>query len=140
MLYFVIRWLVLAIYFLSDTSSETVQRAAFSKVVASVIDGFDRVIYPDLGTLFRSFNNQLSERMLVCLDEVPYWVKSCDVLPSIIQKLLNEKILKFDLILCGSSQQLSHGYVLNRQSPLYGLANEIIKMLPIPARYMEMTM
>jgi len=129
-----------AIYFLSDTSSETVQRAAFSKIVASVIDSFDKVIYPDWETLFRSFNNQLSERMLVCLDEFPYLVKSCDTLPSIIQKLLNEKILKFDLILCGSSQQLMHGYVLNRQSPLYGLANEIIKMQPIPARYMEMAM
>ena len=129
-----------AIYFLSDTSSETVQRAAFSKVVASVIDGFDKVIYPDWETLFRSFNNQLSERMLVCLDEFPYLVKSCDALPSIIQKLLNEKILKFDWILCGSSQQLMHGYVLNRQSPLYGLANEIIKMQPIPAQYLSMAM
>lgn len=129
-----------AIYFLSDTSSETVQRVAFSNVVASVIDGFDKVIYPDWETLFRSFNNQLSERMLVCLDEFPYLVKSCDVLPSIIQKLLNEKILKFDLVLCGSSQQLMHGYVLNRQSPLYGLANEIMKMQPIPAQYMSMAM
>ncbi len=129
-----------AIYFLSDTSVEAVQRAAFSKVVASVIDGFDKVIYPDWETLFRSFNNQLGERMLVCLDEFPYLVKSCDVLPSIIQKLLNEKILKFDLVLCGSSQQLMHGYVLNRQSPLYGLANEIIKMQPIPAQYMSMAM
>lgn len=129
-----------AIYFLSDTSSETVQRVAFSKVAASVIDGFDKVIYPDWETLFRSFNNQLSERMLVCLDEFPYLVKSCDVLPSIIQKLLNEKILKFDLVLCGSSQQLMHGYVLNRQSPLYGLANEIMKMQPIPAQYMSMAM
>ena len=33
-----------------------------------------------------------------------------------------------------------HGYVLNRQSPLYGLANEIIKMQPIPARYISMAM
>ena len=48
-----------AIYFLNDTSSETVQRVAFSKVAASVIDGFDKVIYPDWETLFRSFNYQL---------------------------------------------------------------------------------
>ncbi len=129
-----------AIYFLSDTSAETVQRAAFAKVVASVIDEFDKVIYPDWETLFRSLNKQLSERMLVCLDEFPYLVKSCDALPSIIQKLLNEKMLKFDLILCGSSQQLMHGYVLNRQAPLYGLANEIMRMQPIPARYVGMAM
>lgn len=125
-----------SIYFLSDTSAEAVQRAAFAKSVAAVIDGFDKVIYPGWETLFRSLNGQLSERILVCLDEFPYLVKSCESLPSVIQKLLNEKILKFDLILCGSSQQLMHGYVLNRQSPLYGLANEIIKMQPIPAPYM----
>lgn len=124
------------VYFLSDTSVEAVQRAAFAKSVAAVIDGFDKVIYPDWESLFRSMNGQLSERIVVCMDEFPYLVKSCEALPSILQKLLNEKTLKFDLILCGSSQQLMHGYVLNRQSPLYGLANEIIKMQPIPARYM----
>ena len=124
-----------AIYFLSDTSSETVQRAAFSKSASAVIDGFDKAIYPDWETFFRSLNQQLTSRTLVCIDEFPYLVKSCEALPSIIQKLLNEKNLKFDLILCGSSQQLMHGYVLNKQSPLYGLANEIIKMQPIPFRY-----
>lgn len=129
-----------AIYFLSDTSAESVQRAAFSKAVASVVQDFDKVIYPDWESLFRRLNNQLSERILVCLDEFPYLVKSCDVLPSVIQKLLNEKTLKFDLVLCGSSQQLMHGYVLNRQAPLYGLANEIIRMQPVPARYMRIAM
>lgn len=129
-----------AVYFLSDTSAEAVQRSAFAKSVAEVIEGFDKVIYPDWESLFRSMNNQLPERTLVCLDEFPYLVKSQEALPSIIQKLLNEKILKFDLLLCGSSQQLMHGYVLNRQSPLYGLANEIIKMQPIPAQYMSEAM
>lgn len=121
---------------MSDTSAEAVQRSAFAKSVAEVIEGFDKVIYPDWESLFRSLNNQLSERILVCLDEFPYLVKSCETLPSIIQKLLNEKTLKFDLLLCGSSQQLMHGYVLNRQSPLYGLAHEIIKMQPLPSQYM----
>ncbi len=129
-----------AVYFLSDASSESVQRAAFAKSVAASIEGFDKVIYPDWESLFRSMNNQLTQRIIVCLDEFPYLVKSCEALPSIIQKLLNEKSLKFDLILCGSSQQLMHGYVLNRQSPLYGLANEIIRMQPIPARYISVAM
>ena len=129
-----------AVYFLSDTSAETVQRAAFAKSVAEVIEGFDKVVYPDWESLFRSLNNQLSERILVCMDEFPYLVKSCETLLSVIQKLLNEKMLKFDLLLCGSSQQLMHGYVLNRQSPLYGLANEIIKMRPIAAQYMSEAM
>ncbi len=126
-----------SLYFLSDTSSESVQRMFFAKMVSLVIEGFDKVVYPDWEILFRSMNSQLKERVVVCLDEFPYLVKSCDVLPSIIQKLMNEKCLKFDLILCGSSQQLMHGYVLNRQSPLYGLANEIIRMTPIPACFVS---
>lgn len=124
-----------AVYFLSDASAETIQRAAFAKSVSAVIDGFDKVIYPDWESIFRSLNNQLTHRILICIDEFPYLVKSCEALPSVIQKLLNEKKLKYDLILCGSSQQLMHGYVLNRQSPLYGLANEIIKMQPIAPQY-----
>ena len=126
-----------AIYFLSDTSAEAVQRDAFSKSVSYLIPDFDKASYPSWEVLLRSLNNQLKERVLVCLDEFPYLVKSCPSLPSILQKLLNERILKFDLLLCGSSQQLMHGYVLNRQSPLYGLAHEIIRMRPIPAPYIR---
>lgn len=126
-----------AIYFLSDTSTEAVQRDAFSKSVSYLIPDFDKASYPSWEVLLRSLNNQLKERVLVCLDEFPYLVKSCPSLPSTIQKLLNERILKFDLLLCGSSQQLMHGYVLNRQSPLYGMAHEIIRMQPIPAPYIS---
>lgn len=124
-----------AIYFLSDASTESVQRAAFARSVAMVIKDFDKASYADWESLLRSVNRQLTNRVTICMDEFPYLVKSCEALPSVIQKLLNEKTLRFDLILCGSSQQLMHGYVLNRQSPLYGLANEIIKMQPIAARY-----
>ena len=49
-----------AIYFLSDTSTEAVQRSAFAKSVATVIDGFDKVIYPDWESLFRSMNVSVS--------------------------------------------------------------------------------
>lgn len=126
-----------AIYFLSDTSTEAVQREAFSKSVSYLIPDFDKATYPSWEVLLRSLNSQLKERVLVCMDEFPYLVKSCPSLPSTIQKLLNEKILKFDLLLCGSSQQLMHGYVLNRQSPLYGMAHEIIRMQPISAPYIR---
>ncbi len=64
-------------------------------------------------------------------------VKSCAALPSIIQKLLNERCLKFDLIICGSSQQLMQGYVLDKKEPLYGLADEILKLTPIPVKFIS---
>lgn len=125
------------IYFLSDQTNEANQRALFAKTAALSLYGFDEVIYPDWETLLRSLNRQLTNRNIVCLDEFPYLVKSCPSLPSVIQKLLNEKILKFDLIICGSSQQLMQGYVLDKKEPLYGLADEIIKVSPIPAAFIS---
>lgn len=131
----VIDWENNDIYFLSDQTNEANQRMLFAKTVAFGIEGFDKVIYPDWETLFRSLNRQIDGRKTICLDEFPYMVKSCAALPSIIQKLLNERCLKFDLIICGSSQQLMQGYVLDRKEPLYGLADEIIKLTPIPVKY-----
>lgn len=125
------------IYFLSDQTSETHQRTLLAKAVAERIDGFDKVIYPDWETLLLALNRQLSNRLVLCLDEFPYMVKSCPSLPSVLQKLLNSKQLRFDLIICGSSQQLMQGYVLNKREPLYGLADEIIKLTPIPAQYLQ---
>ena len=123
------------IYFLSDQTNETNQRSLFAQTAAFAIEGFDDAVYPDWETLFRSLNRQTTLRRIVCLDEFPYMVKSCPSLPSVIQKLLNEKTLKFDLILCGSSQQLMQGYVLDKKEPLYGLADEIIKLSPIPPKF-----
>lgn len=123
------------VYFLSDQTNETNQRMLFAKTIAFGIEGFDKVIYPDWETLLRALNRQIVGRKTICLDEFPYLVKSSPALPSILQKLLNEKSLKFDLIICGSSQQLMQGYVLDKKEPLYGLADEIIKLNPIPPKY-----
>ncbi len=83
------------IYFLSDQTNETNQRMLFAKTIAlGGIEDFDKVTYPDWETLFRALNRQVKEKTTVCLDEFPYLVKSCQSLPSVIQKLLNEK-LKF---------------------------------------------
>ena len=65
------------LYFLSDQTSEQNQRVLFSRMVSERIEGFDKVIYPDWETSFRSLNNQLQGRITVCLDEFPYMVKSC---------------------------------------------------------------
>lgn len=123
------------LYFLSDQTSEQNQRRLFANMVSGFIDGFDKVQYPDWETLLRAVNNQISERLTICWDEFPYMVKSCPSLPSVLQKLLNMRIFKFDLILCGSSQQLMYSCVFDKKSPLYGLADEVVKLAPIPARY-----
>lgn len=125
------------VYFLSDQTTEVHQRTLLAKVVAERLEDFDKVIYPDWETLLVALNRQLTSRLVLCLDEFPYMVKSCPSLPSVLQKLLNSKQLRFDLIICGSSQQLMQGYVLNKREPLYGLADEIIKLAPISAGYLR---
>ncbi|MGN1239385.1 MAG: ATP-binding protein [Paludibacteraceae bacterium] len=125
------------VYFLSDQTTEIHQRMLLAKAISERIDGFDKVIYPDWETLLLALNRQLTSRLVLCLDEFPYMVKSCPSLPSVLQKLLNGKDLRFDLVICGSSQQLMQGYVLNKKEPLYGLANEIIRLTPISPCFLQ---
>jgi AAA+ ATPase superfamily predicted ATPase len=74
----------------------------------------------------------LSKKTTIIIDEFPYLVKNAPELPSILQKLFDDRSkLSFHLVLCGSSQQMMQNLVVDSTSPLYGRANEIIKLLPM---------
>jgi len=124
------------IYFLADKTSEPSQRQLFAATASMSIEDFGMVSYPNWESLFRSLNRSTDHRITVCLDEFPYLVKSCPALPSILQRLLDDKKLKYDLIICGSSQQMMQGFVLDSKEPLYGRADEIIKMKPIAPAFL----
>ena len=125
-------------YFMADQSEATQQRILLAKTVSTAIAGFDKVIYPDWETLFETLNLRLSKRITLCLDEFPYLVKSAPELPAIIQKWMDKKeSLNFNLILCGSSQQLMHGLVFDSAAPLFGRADEIMKIKPMQAVYLQ---
>ena len=123
------------IYYLADKTSEPSQRQLFAATAEMAIEGFSMASYPSWESLLVSLNRSIDRRITVCLDEFPYLVKSCPALPSILQKLLDDKKLKFDLIICGSSQQMMQGFVLDSKEPLYGRADEIIKLNPIPPAF-----
>ena len=125
------------IYFLADKTSEPSQRQLISATIDMTIEGFSAANYPTWESLLLSLNRSVDHRITVCLDEFPYLVKSCPALPSILQKLLDDKKLKFDLIICGSSQQMMQGFVLDSKEPLYGRADEIIKMKPIAPAFVS---
>ena len=124
------------IYFLADRTSEADQRLLFSTAVDMGVEGFSLASYPNWESLLRSLNRSVDHRITVCLDEFPYLVKSCPALPSILQKLIDEKDLRYDLIICGSSQQMMQGFVLDSREPLYGRADEIIRMKAIQPAYL----
>ena len=126
------------IYFIADQTEAIQQRFLFSTVISRIITGFDKIKYPDWETLFEMLNVRLERKITICLDEFPYMVKSAPELPSVLQKILEQKDqLKYNLVVCGSSQQLMHGLVLDSSAPLFGRADEIMKIKPIDAPHLQ---
>lgn len=125
------------VYFLADQTEARLQRESLAKMVSSIIPGFDKVIYPDWSVFFDTLNDRTTQKFTLCIDEFPYLVESSSHLPSILQNKIDSKNLKFNLIVCGSSQQLMYGLVLDSVSPLYGRADAILKITPIKISYIQ---
>ena len=125
------------IYFMADQTEQSQQLALLAKTIGAKIPDFDKVVYPDWETLIVSLAHRSANRFTLCLDEFPYLVKSTPSLPSILQRHIDSKQLPFNLIICGSSQQMMQGLVLDAASPLYGRGNVIMKLDPIPVRYLQ---
>ncbi|MGM9747468.1 MAG: ATP-binding protein [Candidatus Cryptobacteroides sp.] len=125
------------VYFLADRSEGQHQRTLLAKVVAQVFPDFDKLTYPDWESLFRAVNYRTDKRFTLCLDEFPYLVEQSPELPSVLQKLVDEKQLKYNLVLCGSSQNMMYGLFLDSTAPLYGRADEIMRLTPICLPYFQ---
>ena len=125
------------VYFLADRSEGQHQRALLAKVVAQIFPDFDKVTYPDWETMFRSLNYRADRRFTLCLDEFPYLVEQSAELPSVIQKLVDDKQLRYNLLLCGSSQNMMYGLFLDSSAPLYGRADEIMRLKPLKLPYIQ---
>lgn len=120
------------VYFLADRSEGQHQRALLALVIAQAFPDFDALTYPDWESLFRAVNYRTDKQFTLCLDEFPYLVEQSPELPSVLQKLIDEKQLKYHLVFCGSSQQMMYGIFLDATAPLYGRADEIMRLMPMP--------
>ena len=123
------------VYFLADRSEAQHQRILLAKMIAQVFPDFDKLTYPDWEAIFRALNYRADRRFTLCLDEFPYLVEQSPELPSVLQKLVDEKQLKYNLVLCGSSQNMMYGLFLDASAPLYGRADEIMRLTPIRLPY-----
>lgn len=128
------------IYFQADETQLTNQLHLLAKTIATIIPGFDHATYPNWTSLLEAFNYRITEKITLCLDEFPYLAKSFEALPSVIQHFWDTASPKFNLILCGSSQQSMYADILNEKSPLYGRADCIIKLQPIALPYLQEAM
>lgn len=125
------------VYFLADRSEGPHQRTLLAKVIAQIFPDFDKVTYPNWEALLRALNYRTDKRFTLCIDEFSYLVEQSPELPSVLQKLIDEKILKYNLVLCGSSQHMMYGLFLDSTAPLYGRADEIMRLAPIRLPYIQ---
>lgn len=123
------------VYFLADQTESSQQIRLLAKEIGLIIKDFDKVIYPDWNALFETLNLRTDEKFTLCIDEFPYMVKKAPELPSVLQKLLDSKSLKYSIVLCGSSQTMMQGLILDAKAPLYGRADQILKLSPINIPY-----
>ena len=127
-----------AIYFSADMRETPLQIQAFAGRIEKFIPDFSVPVYPGWDSLFRSLNTSLKSRVTLCIDEFPYLVKNSPELPSVLQNIHDDQAhSNFNLVLCGSSQLMMHGMVLDSNAPLYGRADEIMKIRPMSVVHLQ---
>lgn len=125
------------VYYMADQTERAHQISLLAREIGMTVPDFDKVVYPDWQALLTGLNHRAKERFTLCLDEFPYLVKSSPELPALLQKLIDSHSLKYNLIICGSSQQLMQGLVLDGSAPLYGRADQMLKLSPIHIKYLQ---
>ncbi len=113
------------LFFSSDLSSEPEQLRQFSEKLYQVTkESFLKTqIFSSWEALFRYiFDNLVDKIPIIIIDEFPYLCYSNKALPSIIQKIWDEKCKKgkLFLVLCGSYLSFMEKNVLGSKSPLFG--------------------
>ena len=78
-------------------------------------------------------NYKKDEKKVIVIDEFSYLVKVNPAIPSIFQKIWDEKLKDNNimLILCGSFISMMKKYTLNYDSPLYGRRTAQIRLMPL---------
>ncbi|MDR3251042.1 MAG: ATP-binding protein [Tannerella sp.] len=125
------------VYYMSDQTERIYQIELLAKEIGAHIADFDKVVYPDWNALFTALNHRVQERITLCIDEFPYLVKSSPELPALLQKWIDSRTMRYNLVICGSSQQLMQGLILDGSAPLYGRADLMLKLSPIHIKYLQ---
>lgn len=121
------------VYFQADQREAPLQLEALAATLSHRIRDFGVVKYRNWDELLTALYARADHPVHVCLDEFPYLVQAEPALPSILQKFLDRRDGRVAWFLCGSSQRMMQGLILDRKAPLYGRARESIKVEPLSA-------
>lgn len=104
----------------------------FSKQVVNLLmPGVDNISFNTPEAVFDFITRNIgNEKIILVIDELPYWAEKDDALLSVLQKYIdrdwNDKNLK--VILCGSALSFMEKKVLSEKSPLFGRRDSQIKL------------
>ncbi|PKN97697.1 MAG: hypothetical protein CVU43_17070 [Chloroflexi bacterium HGW-Chloroflexi-5] len=128
------------IFFIATLSSDTEQLATFSQQIygfshSEVPAGFT---FPSWDAAFQALADFPTQpRPIIILDEFTYLISGNKAIPSILQKVWDEKLknTKLMLVLCGSYIGMMETEVLGYQAPLYGrrTASTLLRPLDLPS-------
>ena len=125
------------IYFEADRTDTATQMVNLSYVISHTFEGFGDAVYKDWRSLLTALNHRVTSRITLCLDEFPYLVENDPSLPSVIQTLLDSSQLKYNIILCGSSQTMMYNLTHDEASPLFGRKEADFKIGPIKLPFLQ---
>lgn len=123
------------VYFEAALNEPRVEMQLLVNTIRMIYPAFADARYESWEAIFNHFNSICDENATICLDEFPYLVKKNPALPSTLQRLLDSGQLRFNLIICGSSQRMMEKIILDASEPLYGRADEKICLGPIGIQY-----
>lgn len=125
------------IYYMAGDLVDNVQMTMLKESLAQKFPEMALVEFTGWEEMLLMLNRFTTSQFTLCLDEFPYMVKYSPELPSILQRLLDSKVLKFNIVICGNSQRMMHDMILSHSEPLFGRADAILNILPIPLPYLQ---
>lgn len=121
-----------AVYVVGDDRDAPLQREAVAREINTLIPGFASVTYAGWDALLERWYREAPRGAVLALDEFPSFVASSPELPAVLQRWVDRSspgILH--LALCGSSQRMMLGLLLDASAPLFGRAREILRIGPL---------
>lgn len=106
--------------------------ALFTRQVMAILEPqMMDVVFPSLESVLDYVTARLTDdRLILVIDELPYWAERDESLLSILQKYIDTKWLgkNIMLILCGSTLSFMENKVLSEKSPLFGRRTSQIRL------------
>lgn len=125
------------IYYMAGDLVDNVQLEMLQELLSEKFPEIAMAKFSGWEELLLMLNRLSTHQFTLCLDEFPYVVKHSPELPSILQRLIDVKTLKYNIVICGSSQRMMQEMILSQGEPLYGRADAILDVRPIPLPYLQ---